>query len=110
MFHEIIPHYHPEGDALKVSILTGKDEKSNEEKSDENGILDNLEIVLSKPQSTLNPFFTYLSNYLSNGLADINFFYFPDLIAYLKYFSTKSPPNYLSVYKVSHLRAPPSLL
>lgn len=107
MSHEVIPHYHPEGDAQKISISTGNNETNNERKNDEKGILDNLEIILYKQQINLKPLLTYLSIINPNGLLDVNLFFFPDLIAYLKYFNTKSPPNYLNIFWVSLLRAPP---
>lgn len=107
MSHEVIPHYHPEGDAHKTNIIKGNGENNNERNNDENGVLDNLEIILCKPQGYIHPSFNYSSIFNFNGLLDVNLFLFPDLIAYLKYFNTKSPPNYLNIFCVSLLRAPP---
>ncbi len=110
MFHEIIPHNHPDGDSQKINILTGNDENNNENNKDEKGVLDDLEIILFKRISYVIPFFINAGIFITDRLPDFNNFYFPDLIAYLKYFSTKSPPNDSCIYSVSLLRGPPSLL
>lgn len=106
IFHEIIPHYHPNGNNGEITLLFNNDNNRSESKSksDENGILDNIIVIVSKHQVYLNPIISFNSIY---PVLDFTFFYIPDLIKTIKYFKSKAPP--IKLYGCSSLlfRGPP---
>ncbi len=106
MFHEIIPHYHPEGNTQKVKILLDNTHNNNtnnsNEKSDEDGILDNILVILYKQRILISPSFVFVT--ISPFIVKL---VIPYSISSIKYFKTKSPPIKLISGRLRLLRAPP---
>lgn len=55
VLHEVIPHYHPNGEHSRIDILPISTTSEPFNGSDEDGALDNLTVLYPKRQHLLNP-------------------------------------------------------